>query len=49
MRAVFGMIKCEMGRAYDVARDAADGIEELSEIHSMWVKPSRTREIQRSR
>jgi len=35
MRAVFVMIKCEMGRAYDVAQEAADAIEELSEIHSI--------------
>ena len=35
MRAVFVMIKCEMGRAYDVARNAADTIEALSEIHSI--------------
>jgi DNA-binding Lrp family transcriptional regulator len=34
MRAVFVQIKCEMGRAYDVARAAADGIEELSELYS---------------
>ena len=35
MRAVFVMIKCEMGRAYEVARNAADTIEALSEIHSI--------------
>lgn len=34
MRAVFVQIKCEMGRAYDVARAAADGIEEMSELYS---------------
>ena len=34
MRAIFVMIKCEMGRAYEVARDMADTIEELSEMHS---------------
>ncbi|WP_456315940.1 Lrp/AsnC ligand binding domain-containing protein [Roseococcus pinisoli] len=28
------MIKCEMGRAYGVAREMADTIEELSEMHS---------------
>jgi DNA-binding Lrp family transcriptional regulator len=28
------MIKCEMGRAYDVAQQAADTIAELSEMHS---------------
>jgi DNA-binding Lrp family transcriptional regulator len=34
MRAVFVMIKCEMGQAYTVARDAADRIEEISELYS---------------
>lgn len=34
MRAIFVMIKCEMGQAYRVARDMADSIEELSEMHS---------------
>ena len=35
MRAVFVMVKCEMGRAYGVAQTAADDIAELSEIHSI--------------
>jgi DNA-binding Lrp family transcriptional regulator len=34
MRAIFVMIKCEMGQAYRVARDAVDTIEQLSELHS---------------
>ena len=34
MKAIFVMIKCEMGRAYRVAREMADGIPELSEMHS---------------
>ena len=34
MRAIFVMIKCEMGQAYRVAREMADSIEELSEMHS---------------
>ena len=34
MRAIFVMIKCEMGQAYRVAQEAADGIEEMSEIYS---------------
>ena len=34
MRAIFVMIKCEMGQAYDVARRAVDTVEELSEMHS---------------
>lgn len=35
MQAVFVQIKCAMGQAYEVARRAVDGIEELSEIHSI--------------
>ena len=34
MRAIFVQIKCEMGQAYQVARAAADGIEEMSELFS---------------
>ncbi len=34
MRAIFVMIKCEMGQAYKVAREAADGIEQMSELYS---------------
>ena len=34
MRAIYVMIKCEMGQAYKVAREAADSIEELSELFS---------------
>ncbi|MBW8268082.1 Lrp/AsnC ligand binding domain-containing protein [Caldovatus aquaticus] len=35
MRPIFVMIKCEMGQAYRVAREMADTIEELSEMHSI--------------
>ena len=35
MRAVFIMIKCDMGQAYRVAREMADGVPELSEMHSI--------------
>ena len=35
MRAIFVLIKCDMGQAYRVARDMADSIEELSEMHSI--------------
>jgi DNA-binding Lrp family transcriptional regulator len=35
MRAIFVMIKCEMGQAYRVAREMADSIGELSEMHSI--------------
>lgn len=34
MRAIFVMIKCEMGQAYRVAQDAADSIEQMSELYS---------------
>ena len=34
MRAIFVMIKCEMGQAYKVAREAADTIEQMSELYS---------------
>lgn len=35
MRAIFVLIKCELGQAYRVAQEAADAIEELSELHSI--------------
>jgi DNA-binding Lrp family transcriptional regulator len=34
VRPIFVMIKCEMGQAYRVARQIADEVEELSELHS---------------
>src|ERR1700750_1786451 len=34
MRAIFVQIKCEMGQAYRVAREAADAIEQMSELYS---------------
>ena len=34
MRAIYVMIKCEMGQAYRVAKLAADTVDELSELHS---------------
>jgi len=34
MRAIFVMIKCNMGQAYKVAREAADSIEQMSELYS---------------
>ena len=34
MRAIYVMVKCEMGHAYRVAKEAADTIAELSELHS---------------
>jgi DNA-binding Lrp family transcriptional regulator len=34
MKAIFVQIKCEMGQAYHVAREAADSIPQLSELFS---------------
>jgi len=34
MKAIFVMIRCEMGQAYRVAREAADTIPQLSELYS---------------
>jgi DNA-binding Lrp family transcriptional regulator len=34
MRAIFVMIKCDMGHAYRVAQEAADRIPEMSELYS---------------
>ena len=34
MPAIFVQIKCEMGQAYSVAREAADTITEMSELFS---------------
>ena len=34
MRAIFVQIKCEMGRAYEVAQSASDTIEQMSELYS---------------
>ena len=34
MKAIFIQIKCEMGKAYQVAREAADSVPEMSELFS---------------
>jgi DNA-binding Lrp family transcriptional regulator len=34
MKAIFVMMKCELGKAYDVAAEAVDTIEEVSEVYS---------------
>jgi DNA-binding Lrp family transcriptional regulator len=34
MKAIFIMIKCEMGQSYRVAREAADTIPQMSELYS---------------
>lgn len=34
MQTIFVHIKCELGRSYDVATEAALSIEQVSEVHS---------------
>ena len=34
MQTIFVMVKCELGRAYDVADSAIQSIEAVSEVHS---------------
>jgi DNA-binding Lrp family transcriptional regulator len=34
MKTIFVMVKCELGRAYDVADELVSGIEEVSEVYS---------------
>lgn len=35
MQTIFVMVKCELGKAYDVAAAAADSIENVSEVYSI--------------
>lgn len=35
MRPIFVLIKCEMGKAYEVASEAVDRIEQTSEVYSI--------------
>jgi DNA-binding Lrp family transcriptional regulator len=35
MRPIFIMVKCDLGKAYEVAERAVDAIEEISEIYSI--------------
>lgn len=35
MQTIFVMAKCELGRAYDVANETAQMIEQVSEVHSI--------------
>lgn len=34
MKAIFVMVKCELGQAYDVAGRAIETVEQISEIYS---------------
>lgn len=35
MQAIFVMVKCELGKAYDVAAEMVDTIEQVSEVYSI--------------
>ncbi|MEA1676563.1 Lrp/AsnC ligand binding domain-containing protein [Nitrospirillum sp. BR 11163] len=35
MQTIFVQIKCELGKAYDVANSAVETLEEVSEVHSI--------------
>lgn len=35
MQTLFVMVKCELGRAYDVADVAVQSVPEISEVHSI--------------
>ena len=35
MQTVFIMLKCELGKAYDVADELVQGLEQVSEVHSI--------------
>ena len=34
MQTIFVMVKCDLGKAYEVAGDAIESIENISEVHS---------------
>ncbi len=35
MQTIFVMVKCELGRAYEVADEAVQAIEQVSEVYSI--------------
>ena len=35
MQIIFVMVKCDLGKSYDVATEAVELIEQVSEIHSI--------------
>lgn len=35
MQTIFVMVKCELGDAYDVAGDAVETVEQISEVYSI--------------
>ena len=34
MKTIFVMVKCDLGKAYEVADEAVQGIEQVSEVYS---------------
>lgn len=35
MQTIFVMVKCQLGKAYDVAASAVDNVENVSEVYSV--------------
>jgi DNA-binding Lrp family transcriptional regulator len=35
MQTIFVMVKCELGKAYDVAAESVENMEQVSEVHSV--------------
>lgn len=35
MQTIFVMVKCDLGKSYNVASEAVEGIEQISEVHSI--------------
>ncbi len=35
MQTIFVMVKCELGKAYEVANKSVESIEQVSEVHSI--------------
>ena len=35
MQTIFVMVKCELGKVYEVAAEAVDTVEQVSEVHSI--------------
>ncbi|MBB44328.1 MAG: AsnC family transcriptional regulator [Rhodospirillaceae bacterium] len=35
MQTIFVFVKCELGKAYDVAGEAIESLEQVSEVHSI--------------
>jgi DNA-binding Lrp family transcriptional regulator len=35
MKTIFVMIKCELGKAYEVAAEAVESVEQVSEVYSI--------------